>query len=77
MPTSEKRSDGYLLSSSMFVSQAGAWRLSVALKDGPHSSVIADGGGVNLVKSCRVVDMPVYKTEQLLEAQVVGAFALD
>eukprot|EP00965_Chrysotila_dentata_P148718 4911632-Pleurochrysis_carterae.AAC.1 len=47
------------------------------MKDSPRSSAIADGGGVNHLKNCRVSDMPAYKAKQLLGAQVVGAFALD
>eukprot|EP00965_Chrysotila_dentata_P126219 4171680-Pleurochrysis_carterae.AAC.1 len=77
MPTSERRSDDHLLSSSTFIGQAAARRLAVVLKDSLRSSAIADGGGVNLLKNCRVGDMPAYKTKQLLRVQVVGVFALD
>eukprot|EP00965_Chrysotila_dentata_P053523 1776086-Pleurochrysis_carterae.AAC.1 len=77
MPTSERRSDDHLLSSSMLHGQAGAWKLTVSLKDSPRSSAMDDGGGFNLLKNRRVGDMPAYKNKQLFRAQIVGAFALD
>eukprot|EP00965_Chrysotila_dentata_P254454 6211875-Pleurochrysis_carterae.AAC.4 len=57
------------------VGLASARRLTVALKDSPRSSAIANGGDVNLLKNRSVGDMPAYKAKQLLGAQVVGAFA--
>eukprot|EP00965_Chrysotila_dentata_P155222 5128417-Pleurochrysis_carterae.AAC.1 len=45
------------------VGQAGAWRLTVALKDCPRSLAIADGGGVNLLKNFRAGDIPAYKAK--------------
>eukprot|EP00965_Chrysotila_dentata_P042947 1426292-Pleurochrysis_carterae.AAC.1 len=74
MPTSERRSDDHFAVVVIKFGQAGAWKLTMASK----SSAIADGGGVNLLKNCRVSDMSAYKLGQkLLGAQVVGAFALN
>eukprot|EP00965_Chrysotila_dentata_P215135 6188585-Pleurochrysis_carterae.AAC.7 len=47
------------------VGQAGAPRLTVALKNSPRSSAIADGGGVDILKNWRVADMSVHKAKQL------------